>query len=153
DALNAAMPPPPPGPPPLQPAPPNPAVPAKPARLIPDTRLPIGLLRGQDGDIRLNIATLRAGGIDYHQVAAHLALAGGHLTLAPIAGDTPGGPAQAALEVEANAAKPAVGVMVHAPAIALGPLLAALHMPADASGTAMLDADLHGTGDTLRALA
>ncbi len=154
DALNAAMPPRAPAPPPLQPAPPSPPPPAAgPARLIPDTRIPVGLLRTEDGDVTVKIGALRAGGVDYHDLAAHLVLTGGHLALAPVAGDTPGGPAQGALEVDAGAAVPRVGVMLHAPAIALAPLLAALHMPADASGTVMLDTDLHGTGDTLRALA
>lgn len=154
DALQAAMPPPPPAPPPLQPAPPSPPPPAPhPARLIPETKIPVGVLREADGDVSAKIALLRMGGIDYRNVVAHLVLTGGNLAVAPIAGDTPGGPAQGALEIEAAGAVPSVGLMLHAPAIAVAPLLAALHMPADASGTVMLDADLHGTGDTVRALA
>ena len=158
DGLQAVLPAPPPAPPPVQPAPPaaGPAaapVASGPARVIPDTQLPIEALRSDDADLRLTIAALRAGGVDYRDVAAHLVLAGGHLMVAPVSADTPGGAAQGALEIDAAKPSPSVGVMVHAPELALAPLLAALHLPGDAGGTAMLDVDLHGNGTTPRALA
>ena len=160
DAFQAALPAPPPAPPPLQPAPPPTAPPLSaasgnpgPARLIPDTRLPVAALRQQDADIGLNFASVRAGGVDYRNVSGQLALAGGHLTVAPISAETPGGQAQGALEVDASRPVPSVGLVLHAPELALAPLLAALHQAADATGTVMVDADLHGSGDTVRAVA
>ncbi len=155
DAMQAALPPAPPPAPPVQPAPPPAPVagPAGPPRLIPDKPLPLDTLRTADADIRLTVASLRAGGVEDRNVVARLLLVGGHLTLAPLTADTPGGPAQAALEVDAGRSPPTVGVVIRAPQLALAPLLAALHVPAEAEGTISLDADLHGAGATLRALA
>jgi uncharacterized protein involved in outer membrane biogenesis len=142
-AAPAATPPEAPGPPP---APPR-------TRLFPDTPLPLGALKNQDADVRWTVAELHAGSAAYRDLALHLVLAGGKLVLDPFAAQTPGGKMNGMLSLDANPAAPPLAFALHAPALALKPLLAALHLPAEVTGTMEVDADLHGAGNTPHAIA
>jgi len=137
------------------PAPPVPAPPQhRPTRLIPDTALPLNALTAADADLRLRVADLRAGGVAWRDLSTHVALVGGLLVVNPLSVQAPGGHLDAALSVDARQAKaPPVALMVHGPAMALRTLLAGLGLPADASGTVQLDADLHGAGRSSQAIA
>ena len=55
--------------------------------------------------------------------------------------------------MDSRAVPPPVALALRAPGLALKPLLAALHLPGGITGTAEVDADLRGTGDTPQALA
>ncbi len=146
----------------LRPAPrPTPTgapVPAPPpsaaATLIPDRPLPFASLARADADLTVQAASLRVAGVEYRDLTGHLALQAGRLELDPCAAVLPGGARlSAALRLDGVAAPPAASLVAHAPAVQLAPLLAALHLPAAASGLATLDADLRGAGATPHALA
>lgn len=144
-ALPALPPPPPPLPPPLPPK--------HSGRLLPDARLPFAALDAADADLRLSVAELRVGGATYRDLSGRLSLQDGKLTLDPVAGTLPGGRAEFRLSVDSRAVPPPVAVALRAPGLSLKPLLAAFHLPGDIAGTAEIDADLHGAGDTPQALA
>jgi uncharacterized protein involved in outer membrane biogenesis len=57
------------------------------------------------------------------------------------------------LTVDAAQSSPPVHVVLHAPGLALKPILAATHQPAYATGNLEIYADLSGTGDTPHAIA
>ena len=147
DAILAALATPPAAPPAS--AAPGPAPP--PARwLIPDRPLPTAGLARADADLTVSATVLRFAGVDYRDLAGHLLLQGGKLVVDPFAAVLPGGAKlTAALHLDGAGA----ALTLHAPAISLAPTLAALRLPAIASGNAALDADLHGAGGTLHALA
>jgi len=126
---------------------------ARSGRLIPDTALPLDVLRLADGTIQLAVDDLRTGGQDYKSVKLHGVVKAGQLTLDTLTLDAPGGQLNVTANVDAAQAVPLVTLTLRAPALALQPLLTALGKPGYASGTLELRADLHGTGDTPRAIA
>lgn len=138
-----------------QAAPAPPAQPPPPARafLIPDTKLPFAALRDADADAQATLADLWAGGAEWREVKAHLVLKDGRLSLDPVSMQAPGGAVTGKLSADATQASPPVALTIHAPALALHALLAALGLPPVASGNLQLDADLRGAGDTPHALA
>ncbi|MBN9510133.1 MAG: AsmA family protein, partial [Alphaproteobacteria bacterium] len=92
---------------------------AKPTHLIPDTPIDFSALRAADADLQLAVAALNAGGVRYSDIAGHLVLKDGHLTLDPIAGTAPGGRVEGRLS--ADAATSDVALTLRAPALALQP--------------------------------
>lgn len=143
-------------PPAQQPAPAA-AAPAEPRarrdRLIPDAKLPFGVLRGADADLTLKVATMRTGGADYRNLDGHLTLAGGKLALNPFSADLPAGHMAVTLTVDAAQPSPPVALSVHAPQLAAKPLALLLGLPGEVSGAMDVDLDLRGAGDTPRAIA
>ena len=93
------------------------------------------------------------GGVTYHDLSGRLSLQDGRLALDPVAGDLPGGRLEMRLSVDSRAVPPPVALTLRAPGLSLKPVLAALHLPGDTTGTAEIDADLHAAGDTPQALA
>lgn len=145
-------------PPVVAPGPSNPAPPAAPAaprsdRLIPDRPIPFGLLQLFNADLRLRIGTLRAGDAEYRALDGHLTLRDGVLTLDPFAADVFGGRVELRANLDAAVPAPPVSVFVHAPKLALRPLLAAFGQPRVADGDMELYADLRGVGETPHAIA
>jgi AsmA protein len=123
--------------------------PANHDRLIPDTPIPFDLLRLANADVTFNAAELRYGGAQYHSIAQHIALHDGILRLDPFAADLAEGHLSGSLVVDATRAPAAaVALRLHAPGLAVGPLLAAIGMPGSANGNLEVYADLNGTGDT-----
>ena len=135
------------------PAPPPPPLPSQPGRLIPDEKLPFGVLDSANVDVRLTVGELLSGGASYRDLSGRLLLADGRLALDPFSATTPGGRMDLKLNVNARAAPPPVAVSLHAPGVSLKPLLTALHLPNDITGRADIEADLHSAGDTPQALA
>jgi uncharacterized protein involved in outer membrane biogenesis len=134
---------------------PAPAVPPKPAPAAPpaaERPIPFDLLQRADIDAKLTIGMLQAHGATYRAISAHLALNDGKLRLDPAAGDLPQGHVDAALTADSTAAPPDVTLRLKAPALALKPLLEALHQPPFATGNLEVNADLHSAGTTPRAL-
>jgi uncharacterized protein involved in outer membrane biogenesis len=151
DAILAALPPPlataPAGPPPVPPSP------KRSARLIPDGKLPVALLDAADADLHLSIGELRSGGTSYRDFTGRLLLQEGKLTLDPFSGTLPDGRMDLKLTVDSRATPPSAALALRVPGLPLKPLLAALHLPNGIAGTAAIDADLRGAGDTPRVLA
>jgi AsmA protein len=145
------------GPPPAPPTTPAPASPPVPksapsSRLIPNTPIPFAQLRAADADVRLTVVTLKAGGQDLRNVAAHLVVQEGKLAL-PLTATVPGGPVALTTTADATQPTPPVTLALRAPALPLPTLLAILGAPAIATGNLDLSADLHGAGDTPHAIA
>jgi uncharacterized protein involved in outer membrane biogenesis len=157
DAMLAALPPPaatgPAGPPPAALAAPPRSLPKHSARLIPDDKLPLVLLDAADADLHLAVGELRSGGTSYRDFTGRLLLQDGKLTLDPFSGTLPGGRMDLKLTVDSRAVPPLATLVMRVPGLPLRPLLAALHLPDGITGTAAIDADLRGTGDTPRVLA
>ncbi|NMJ43666.1 AsmA family protein [Roseomonas sp. JC162] len=124
-------------------------------RVIPDHPLPIAWLRGADADLRLSAAVLVAGGTTWRDARATVALAGGRLTLDPLAVTMPGGPVSGRFAIDAAAASPRTSLSIRSlgRGLDLSAMRRAFGMPAGFEGTAELALDLHGTGTTTRALA
>jgi AsmA protein len=135
------------------PAGPPPSRPPKDSRVIPDTPIPFDLLRPADVDATITVGELKSGGVSYRAIALHLALHDGQLHLDPFAADLPEGHLDGSLTADARQPAPPVALRLHAPGIALQPLLAALGEPGFATGKLEVYADLHGAGATPHAIA
>lgn len=162
DALLAALAGPTPGPtqgagappaPATPPAQPQAASPATGGRLFSDKPLPFAALRAADADLRLKIGTLRIGGVDYRDIAGHLTLAAGKLSVDPFGGQLPAGRLEGRFTADGSQANPPVSLVLRGPGLQLGPLLVLLGLPAEARGAVDVDADLRGTGQSAHALA
>jgi AsmA protein len=136
-----------------KPPPPPPAPKRRDEHLFSQQPIPFAALRVADADLKLTIADLHTGGADYKAISTHAVLTNGKLTVDPFAADLPGGHLSGTISVDATSAAPAVHIVLHAPGLALKPLLAATHQPAYATGNLEVYADLNGTGDTPHAIA
>ena len=129
------------------------AKPASSGRMIPDTPIPFGALRGADADLTLNFDQFVWGGATYRAISAHVVLKNGNLRVDPFSADLPEGKLDGALSVDAAQSPPRVAVRLHAPGLAVAPLLAAAGMPGYASGNLEVHADVRGAGNTPHAIA
>jgi uncharacterized protein involved in outer membrane biogenesis len=125
---------------------------AKPAGAEPEAKLPFDRLKLADGDLALRVDSLKTGGIHYTDLAAHVVLQGGRLRIEHAEGNLPGGHLTADLDIDASRQPVHEALALHAPGLALRPLLTDLGLPDDASGVLEVDADLRGEGDTLGAI-
>jgi AsmA protein len=130
-------------------APPPPSQPP-PSWVIPDRPLPFGILPNMDADLTLTLRDTKAGEATIKSVTTHTVLHAGHLVLDPLAIDAPGGRIDAIAMADASGA---AAVKLHAPALSIQPLLAALDQPDGVHGTMDVRVDLRGTGVTPHALA
>jgi uncharacterized protein involved in outer membrane biogenesis len=121
--------------------------------VIPDARLPFDLLRAFDADIELEIASLRSRKTEYQSIAARLALLNGRLIVAPFTVDLPEGRMTGALGADVTQPNPRIDLTLHAPGLAVQPLLTALNISEEVSGKLRVSLELHGTGNTPHALA
>ena len=136
------------------PAPSAPAPkPAASGRMFPDTPIPFDALRGGDADLTINIDQLVWGGATYRAISAHLVLRNGNLRIDPFSADLPEGKLDGAVSADATQSPPRVAVRMHAPGLAVAPLLAAAGMPGYASGNLEVQADVRGAGGTPHAIA
>jgi AsmA protein len=122
-------------------------------RVFSDRPIPFAALRAADADVRFSASTVRSGGQDYHDIATHLALANGRLSVDPIGGRLPAGRLDGRMSVDATGQDAAVAVALRGPGLQVAPLVALLRLPAGAQGAVDVDADLHGTGNSPHALA
>ncbi len=142
----------PPAPPATRPGPSAPAAPRS-GHLIPDTSLPLPLLRRADANLSVSVAALHSGGETWRSLSFHVALAGGKLVLAPFTATPPAGPLSLRLTLDAAQPVPPVALSVHAPGLALASLLALAGKKGLATGDVAIEADLHGAGTSLHAIA
>ena len=152
DALIAAL--------PAQPAP-APAAPSGPpqaasprdARMIPDTKLPLELLKLADARLSLDAAAVRFGAAEYRDVVMRASLTAGVLDMPEFRATLPQGTVRGLLAVNAAQATPTVAAKLRSPGLALGPMLAQFGVPFAMRGTMELDVDVKGQGDTVRRVA
>jgi uncharacterized protein involved in outer membrane biogenesis len=127
--------------------------PAKDGHVIPDTPIPLDLLRSGDADVTTHIAQLKLGGAQYRAIALHLVLHDSQLRVDPFSADLPEGHLEGSLTADARQPAPPVALRLHAPGLAVQTLLAVLHEPGYATGKLEVYADLHGAGATPHAIA
>jgi AsmA protein len=106
-----------------------------------------------DADIRFSVAQLRFGGGVYREMAGRMELVQGRLNLDPISGVSPGGRLEGRFSLDGRQAEPPVSLALSAPGLAVKPLLTALGLPDDATGSVELAADLTAAGKSLHAIA
>lgn len=139
-----------------RPAPPAHGAPApRPAAsggLFSDTPLPFAALRQANANLAVTVDDLRSGGLDYRGITIHLVLQNGKLQVAPFDATLPEGKLVGRLSVDANPPVPPVALTLHAPGLAVAPLLAAAGVPGYASGNLEVYADLHGAGASPHAI-
>lgn len=121
--------------------------------LLSDRKLPVDKFRQADADVRMTIGLLRTGGMEYRNIIAHLRLSDGHLHIDPLEGQLPSGPFEVHFDFNPNQPTTPISLVAHVPGLALKPLLAMLGLPDDDTGALEVDADLHSSGDTPRAIA
>lgn len=130
-----------------------PAPAPKSARLFPDTPIPFGMLKLVNADVLLAVAELKTGGQTYHELNTHVVVRDGSLRADPFAANLPAGHLDAKLTVEGTQPGPPVSLHLHAPGLAMAPLLTALNEPQVLSGNLEVYADLRASGGTPHALA
>jgi uncharacterized protein involved in outer membrane biogenesis len=94
--------------------------------LIPDTKLPFGLLRAIDANIKLGFADVRFDGADIRKIDSVAAIKDGQLRVDPFTIAATDQRMSATLLADAAKTPPVVHLTVDAPALAVQPLLAAL---------------------------
>ena len=134
-------------------APPAQAQPGTAYKALPDMPLPLDLLRMADADIELEVGSLLSRRNVYESLAARLSLRDGHLRLAPFTVDLPEGQLTGTLSADVAQPNPQFDLTLHAPGLAVQPLLKALGLPEEASGKLRVSLELHGSGDTPHAIA
>lgn len=152
DALLAAMPAPPPAASAGAPASAPPPTPPD-GRIIPNTPLPLELLKPLDAKATLAVAELVFGATAYRDVGAEIALASGHLQVKDLKATLSSGRLSGALDVDAGKDVPPVAIMLRSPAQELASLLPRLGVPFPMRGQMELDLNVTGAGATPRAIA
>jgi len=121
--------------------------------VIPDTPLPLDLLRRVDANIEVDVGTLRSRRTVYRSLALRLALQDGRLRLSPFTIDVPEGQLTGTLNIDASPSIPRIDVTLHAPGLEVQPLLQALNLPEEAAGRLRVSLELHGSGYTAHTIA
>lgn len=124
-----------------------------PRRMIPDTAFNLAPLQRADADLTLKLGEIHSGGVVYRDLAGHVVLDHGKLSLDPFAATLPGGKLEFRLLLDSAATPPALTLALSAPGLALKPLLTALHQPDDVTGTVELAADVTAQGNSPHQMA
>jgi uncharacterized protein involved in outer membrane biogenesis len=114
--------------------------------------LPLPFLRNNDADLSLTVGDLSAGGQHYQDLAAHLQLQDGKLTLNPFRAQAPEGALIGGLSIDATTDLSPVAVTLRSPSISAASLAGLLGHPGEATGVMQVDAQLSGVGQTVPAL-
>ncbi|MGI4939248.1 MAG: AsmA family protein [Janthinobacterium lividum] len=131
-----------------------PSAPAvKTAPIIPDAPLPLSMLHGPTLDIAISIGTLTFLDQAWHGVDLAVQLKNGRLHAGPLKLATPGGPAALTLTADASSNPVPISLELHAPALPLALIARHAGLPGPMTGAARIEAQLHATGHSLRALA
>jgi len=123
------------------------------ARVFPDTPLPLEALRAVDGQLKLDVERLRAGGMDLEAVQTVLALKAGDLTLEPLSATLAGGSLGGRLALAASRPEPALALRLDGKDIDFGELLKQAAVTEDIGGPLELAVDLKGRGASPHAIA
>ena len=135
----------------------TPALPAAPAGktgpMIPDAPLPLSLLNGPTLDIAASIGTLIFLDQAWHGMDLALQLKNGRLHAGPLKLAMPGGPLALTLTADGSSSTVPVSLEFYAPALPLALIARHAGLPGPVAGAARIEARLHATGRSLRALA
>ena len=114
--------------------------------------LPLVFLRNNDADVSLSVGDLSVGGQHYQDLAAHLQLQDGKLTLNPFRAQAPEGALIGGVSIDATTDMSPVAVTLRSPSISAASVAGLLGHPGEATGVMQVDAQLSGIGQTLPAL-
>lgn len=121
--------------------------------MIPDTPLPWHVMRGPTIDVAVGIDAMTFQGQVWQAVELALQLKGGRLRVGTAKVALPGGPLALSMTADASASAVPVSLSVHGPAVPLALAARYAGLPAEVSGNARIDVQLHGMGRTVRDLA
>jgi len=121
-------------------------------RVFPAEPLPVGLLKGWDADLALRAARLDVQGVRFTDASADLHLAGGRLSLKPMHAFLAGGQMEGEAVLDVAGTQPDLSLRASARAVDLGAVLKALGVEALSGGRSDARLDLHGRGESVRAL-
>jgi uncharacterized protein involved in outer membrane biogenesis len=114
--------------------------------------LPLAFLRNNDADLSLTVGELTEGGQHYQDLAAHLQLQDGKLTLNPFRAQAPEGALSGGVSIDATTDMSPVAVALRSPSLSAESVAALLGHPGEASGVMQVDAQLSGVGQTWPAI-
>jgi uncharacterized protein involved in outer membrane biogenesis len=118
-----------------------------PARyVLSETNIDFAPLINQDVDLTVALGELQSGGVFYRDIAGHVLLNAGKLTVDPFTASLPGGKFMLQLAFDTQSLPPTLALKLYAPGLALKPLLTAFHQPDDVIGTMEVGADLVSSG-------
>lgn len=121
--------------------------------VIPDTSLPWAALRGPAIDVAGRVGALTFRDQVWPQVDLALQLKNGRLQVASVKLPLHAGPVELAITADASSRALPVSLVVQAPGIPLALIAQHAGLPGPVSGTARVEAELHGTGRSVRDLA
>lgn len=104
-------------------------------------------------DVALHWGTAQIFGLPYRDVSGRVRLRDGALRLESFVAQSPGGPVAGQFSYDTGAAAAPMRLQLHAPALAIKPVLIALQRPEDISGNLALEVDVAAEGRDLHALA
>jgi hypothetical protein len=120
--------------------------------VFPDTPLPLEALRAVDGQLKLDVERLRAGGLELEAVQTVVALKAGDLTLEPLSATLAGGSLGGRLTLAASRPEPALALRLDGKDIDFGELLKQAAVTEDIGGPLELAVDLKGRGASPHAI-
>jgi len=130
------------------------APPAEPSRwVIPDSPINLAALDRMDAEVEFRFDQLQVGGAAYTQISGLVQMRDGKLAIDPFGGVMAGGAAEGRFSVDSRAPDMPVLLYLRAPSVQLANLAPLLGDHMQATGTLGIDADLHGAGHTLHAIA
>ena len=121
--------------------------------MIPDTPLPWQLMHGPSLDITGSVGAMTFQDEVWQAVELALRVRGGRLQVGTVKLALPAGPMTVSMTADASASPVPVSLSVHAPGIPLALLARHAGIPGQVGGTARVEAQLHGSGRTVRDLA
>ncbi len=126
---------------------------AGPPRVFSETPLPWSAARAIDAHVRVKIDSARWSGREIGAIEMGLAVDAGLIRVDPLIVNGSSGRLMAVIEADAALAPPAVHAVLHAPEVAVKPLLALVGLAPSLTGMAALAGDVSATGETPHALA
>jgi len=121
--------------------------------VIPDAPLPWALLRGLTLDITGSVGAMTFQNEAWPATELALRVKGGRMQVGSVRLALPAGPAVMTMTADASANPVPVSLSVHAPGIPLALFARYAGLPGQVSGTARVEAQLRGSGRTMRDLA
>ena len=121
--------------------------------MIPNTPLPWAALRGHSIDLLGSIDALTVQNQVWPKVELALRLKEGRMQVGPVKLALPEGPLEMSLTADASGNAVPVSLAMHAPGFPLALLARYVDLPGQVSGTARIDAKLHGMGQSAHDLA
>ncbi len=119
-------------------------------RVIPDTGIPVAMLRELDAEVQLNVSRIIADLAYLGEFSLAAKVANGRLVLLPFRATLSGGSIVGSLDLDAAGPTPTMKIDVTVQGLDYGTLLKSLEVTDLIEGTADIDIDLAGRGATLR---